>query len=330
MYFKKETVQSVKSQLSLTNIYGNEPLWSRIANTRCNSPADRLLVAMFNEEPRKKYYLSSRNECKRFIGNSGTRSFPVKNPIRAYAYETNWWTRVRGRGRKRGREREARAGCWGQCAAADLQPAWPKYAYESGIFFFLFIFVALDGRPISRFCSLSHHRGRALRRSLPGSRPFFFFVYVPTQRWAWEYSARVPVHLFLAFVKISHAGPVIARGVNYSRDANATPIVIDSIDRVVSLLLLPRCGLSAMSKYARNYPSLLSPFIICDWYPFVTDIFALVIIFSIFSRFSKVLRNRLNSNSITTYSQSKRESISFETEVENFIWAKAEFRILFL
>lgn len=284
----------------MTNIYGNEPLWSRIANTRCNSPADRLLVAMFNEEPRKKYYLSSRNECKRFIGNSGTRSFPVKNPIRAYAYETNWWTCVRGIEREKERRR---AGRWGQCAAADLQPAWPKYAYyESGIFFFLFIFVALDGRPISRFCSLSHHRGRTLRRSPSGSAVFLFRL-CPGAAMGMEYSSRVPVHLFLAFVKISHAGPVIARGVNYSRDANATPIVIDSIDRVVSLLLSPRCGLSAMSKHARNYPSLLSPFIICDWYPFVTDIFALEIIFSIFSRFSKVLRNRLNSNSIITYSQ---------------------------
>ncbi|KAL0127769.1 hypothetical protein PUN28_003188 [Cardiocondyla obscurior] len=88
---KKETDQSVKSQLSSNNIYGNE---SRCENCKhsmqCNSPADRLLVAMFNEEPRKKYCLSSRNECKRFIGNSGTRGvFPVKNPIRAYTYETN-------------------------------------------------------------------------------------------------------------------------------------------------------------------------------------------------------------------------------------------------
>lgn len=229
---------------------------------------------------------------------------------------------------EREKEKEARAGRWGQCAAADLQPAWPKYAcYESGIFFFLFIFVALDGRPISRFCSLSHHRGRTLRRSPSGSAVFLFRL-CPGAAMGMEYSARV--HLFLAFVKISHAGPVIARGVNYSRDANATPIVIDSIDRVVSLLLPPRCGLSAMSEHAWNYPSLLSPFIICDWYPFVTDIFALEIIFSIFSRCSKVLRNRLNSNSITTYSQSKRESISLRAEMENLIWVKAEYRILFL
>lgn len=96
-------------------------------------------------------------------------------------------------------------------------------------------------------------------------RLFFFFVSVPAQRRAQNIRRPAfPVHLFLAFAKISHAGLVIAGGVNYSRDANATPIVIDSVDRVVSLQLSPRYGLSAMPKHTQNHPSLLSPVIICD------------------------------------------------------------------
>jgi len=91
----------------------------------------------------------------------------------------------------------------------------------------------------------------------PNLAVFLFCLRFPTAQRRARNIRRSDVHLFLAFTKISHAGPVIARSVNYTRDADATAIVIDSIDRVVSLQLSPRCGLPAMSKHARNYPSLL-------------------------------------------------------------------------
>lgn len=107
--------------------------------------------------------------------------FSVKNPIRIRVrnelVDAGPREKEKKRKRKKGRGRGGQAGRWGQCAAADLQPAWPKYAYyEPGIFFFLFIFVALDGRPISRFCSLSHAATLCGDHS-PG-RPFFFFSFM--------------------------------------------------------------------------------------------------------------------------------------------------------
>lgn len=71
-----------------------------------------------------------------------------------------------------------------------------------------------------------------------------------------------PVHLSFSHSPRYHMRDrLLQRGVNYAGDTDAAPIVIDSIDRVVSLQPSPRCGLPAMSKHARNSPPSLLPVI---------------------------------------------------------------------
>lgn len=194
--------------------------------------------------------------------------FPVKNPIRAYAYETNWWTRVRGRKRERERDKEKeRRTLTGEGNVLlpifnqlDPNTRTTSQAYFS---FYLFSWFSMTGRyHVSVRCLTI---AAALCGDHSPDRPFFFFVYVlvpdgrgRTRNIRWP---EFPVHLFLAFAKISHAGPVIARGVNYSRDANATPIVIDNVDLALSRY---SCRLDVDCQRCRNRPTLLSPVIICD------------------------------------------------------------------
>lgn len=133
---------------------------------------------MFNEEPpekkkKKKCYLSSRNECKRFIENSSTRSFPVKNPIRIRVRNELWWAlELRW---------EARTAGEGN-ALVIFNQLDPNTRTMSQVYFSFCLFSWLSSsrsmtNPISRFRSPSRPRSAAITLFFLDVF-FFLFIYL--------------------------------------------------------------------------------------------------------------------------------------------------------
>lgn len=129
----------------------------------------------------------------------------------------------------------------------NLQSVWPKYKTRGlGIFFFLFIFMALDTQPISQFPLSFRRTGCILGTYIhkPPSPLFslrcfcfpilFYIPYANTQHGKYPQSSLRCYQAHFFFLS-SHQdiiwGLVFARGVNFVPRAIRASIVIDSFER---------------------------------------------------------------------------------------------------